>query len=69
MATTELYAGIQRQIAGDPGGINFSAIALILTRVILLYISSGFLSFIQSQIMVSIATDITYRFRHEISLN
>jgi ATP-binding cassette subfamily B multidrug efflux pump len=68
MATTELYAGIQRQIAGDPGGINFSAIALILTRVILLYISSGFLSFIQSQIMVSIATDITYRFRHEISL-
>lgn len=67
LATTELYAGVQRQIAGDPIGIDFSAIGTILTRAVLLYVGAAMLSFLQGQIMVSVAADITYRFRQQIS--
>lgn len=66
-ATTELYAGLQRKMMGDPNGIDFGAIGSILTTSALLYAFSAVLSFSQGWLMNNIATDITYRFRRDIS--
>ena len=66
-ATTNLYEGVRRQIAGDPQGIDMGLIGQILTRVALLYLMAAVLSFIQGYLMVGIAADITYRFRQDIS--
>ena len=66
-ATTNLFDGVRRRMAGDTQGIDLSVISRILTRVALLYVMSALLSFIQGYLMVGIAADITYRFRQDIS--
>jgi ATP-binding cassette subfamily B protein len=66
-ATTELFAGVQRMIAGDPKGVDFTAIAQILTRAVVLYAFSGVLNTIQGWIMANLTADITYRFRKDIA--
>lgn len=65
-ATTELYAGVMRMMKGDPRGIDFQAIGLILQRVLLFYGFSAMLNFMQGWFMAGISTDISYRLRKEI---
>lgn len=66
-ATTALYEGVTRMIAGDPRGIDFAEITQFLLRVLALYLGSAMLDLIQGFLMTSVASDITYRFRREIS--
>lgn len=66
-ATTELYAGVQRMMRGDPKGIDFALIKQILLRTGALYFLSALFNYIQGFIMTSISADITYRFRKDIS--
>ncbi len=66
-ATTELFAGVQRMIAGDPKGVDFVTIGHILTRAVVLYGLSAVLSTVQGWIMVNLTADITYRFRKDIA--
>ncbi len=66
-ATTELFVGVQRMIAGDPKGVDFVAIGQILTRAVVLYGLSAALSTVQGWIMVNLTADITYRFRKDIA--
>jgi len=66
-ATTLIFEGVIAQISGTGTGIDFAAISAILIRVATLYVISAFLSFLQGYIMSGITTDITYRFRKDIS--
>lgn len=66
-ATTALYEGVSRMIAGDPRGIDFAEIGQFLLRVLALYLGSALLDLIQGFMMTSISADITYRFRKEIA--
>ena len=66
-ATTELFAGVQRMITGDPKGVNFGIIGQILTRAVVLYGLSSLLGIVQGWIMVNLTADITYRFRKDIA--
>lgn len=66
-ATTALYEGVTRMIAGDPRGIDFAEISQFLLRVLALYLGSALLDLIQGFMMTSISADITYRFRKEIA--
>ncbi len=66
-ATTALYEGVTRMIAGDPRGIDFAQITQFLLRVLALYFGSTMLDLVQGFLMTSISADITYRFRREIA--
>jgi ATP-binding cassette subfamily B multidrug efflux pump len=66
-ATTELFAGVQRMISGDPKGVDFGVIGQILMRAVVLYGLSSLLSVIQGWIMANLTADITYRFRKDIA--
>ena len=66
-ATTELFAGVQRMITGDPKGVDFGKIGQILTRAVVLYGLSSLLGIVQGWIMVNLTADITYRFRKDIA--
>jgi ATP-binding cassette subfamily B protein len=64
-ATTDLFNGVMAQIAGT-GSIDFGAIGHIILEVLLLYVLSSMLSYVQGWIMSSVAMNITYRFRRDI---
>jgi ATP-binding cassette subfamily B protein len=66
-ATTTLFEGVLGQIAGTGTGIDFDAIGKILLSTLFLYLGSAIFSLIQGWIMASVSTDITYRFRQDIS--
>jgi ATP-binding cassette subfamily B protein len=66
-ATTTLFEGVLGQISGAGAGIDFTAIGKILLSVLALYLGSSLFSLIQGWIMASVSTDITYRFRQDIS--
>lgn len=66
-ATTVLYDGLRKQIAGDPNGIDMALIGQILTRTLVLYLLAALLNFIQGYILVGLAADLTYQFRKGIS--
>jgi ATP-binding cassette subfamily B protein len=66
-ATTLIFEGVMDQISGSGGGINFSAVADILIRVLILYVISAFLNFLQGYVMSGVSMDITYRFRQDIA--
>jgi ATP-binding cassette subfamily B multidrug efflux pump len=65
-ATTKLFEGVMAQISGT-GSIDFTFIENILLEVLLLYLLSAALSYIQGWIMTNVAMDITYRFRKDIA--
>jgi ATP-binding cassette, subfamily B, multidrug efflux pump len=65
-ATTKLFEGVIAQISGT-GSIDFTFIENILLEVLLLYLLSAALSYIQGWIMTNVAMDITYRFRKDIA--
>ncbi len=66
-ATTLLFEGVVEQISGSGAGIDLAPIASILVRVLILYVLSAFLSFLQGYIMSGVSMDITYRLRKEIA--
>jgi ATP-binding cassette subfamily B multidrug efflux pump len=66
-ATTKLFEGVMGEIAGTGTGIDFGYIGQILLITLALYLGSSLFAFIQGWIMSRISTDITYRFRKDIS--
>jgi ATP-binding cassette subfamily B protein len=66
-ATTQLFQDVAAEIAGTGSGVDFDAIGRILIQVLTLYVLSALLAFLQGFIMAGISTDITYRFRQDIS--
>ena len=66
-ATTLLFEGVVEQISGTGTGIDFTAIGAILIRVLILYVLSAFLGFLQGYLMTGVSMDITYRFRQDIA--
>jgi len=65
-ATTTLFEGVMAQLAGT-GTVDFTAIAIILLQVLLLYVFSALLSYAQGWIMTGVAMKITYAFRKDIA--
>ncbi len=65
-ATTKLFEGVMAKIAGT-GTIDFTYIGHIIIEVLLLYLFSSVLMYVQGWIMSNIAMSITYRFRKDIS--
>ncbi|MHA1611756.1 MAG: ABC transporter ATP-binding protein, partial [Promethearchaeota archaeon] len=66
-ATTILFEGLLEQIRGI-GEIDFDRIGLIVFWTLILYILSAMFGYIQGWIMAKVATNISYRFRKDISL-
>jgi ATP-binding cassette subfamily B multidrug efflux pump len=65
-ATTKLFEGVLAQIAGS-GTIDFTYIGHIIVEVLLLYVFSAMLAYVQGWIMTDVSINITYRFRKDIS--
>ena len=65
-ATTRLFEGVMAQIAGT-GTIDFTYIGHIIIEVLLLYVFSAMLAYVQGWLMTNVAMNITYRFRKDIS--
>ncbi len=65
-ATTILFEGSLAQLSGR-GAIDFPRIEQLVVLILSLYALSALLGYVQSWIMTGIATNITYRFRREIS--
>jgi ATP-binding cassette, subfamily B, multidrug efflux pump len=65
-ATTKLFEGVMAKLAGT-GSIDFTYIAHIIITVLLLYLLSAVLAYIQGWLMANVAMNITYRFRKDIS--
>lgn len=63
---TGLYEGYKSKIEGT-GGIDFTRIGSILLRLLLLYLISAILSFIQGLIMTTISQKLSFRIRQELS--
>lgn len=65
-ATTELFTGLVKKVSGT-GSIDFGFIGNILVLLVVLYVVSAILSFIQGWIMTGISQKISLRLRREIS--
>ena len=65
-ATTELSNGLVAKIAGT-GDIDFSAIATILTTVLILYVVASVLQFAQGWIMTTITQRLCFKLRNDIA--
>ncbi len=65
-ATTEIFNGLVSRVSGGDG-IDFGKVGRILLSVLVLYLVSAVLSFIQGYIMTGISQKMTYRLRKEIS--
>lgn len=66
MATTELFAGLQRLVAGT-GSIDFARIGQILLVVLGLYVVSSLLSLAQGWAMAGVVQKVCYRLRDDVS--
>lgn len=65
-ATTELSNGLVAKVAGT-GDIDFSAIAAILTTVLILYVVASALQFAQGWIMTTITQRLCFKLRNDIA--
>ncbi len=65
-ATTTLFEGVLAQLKGT-GTIDFTSIGRIILITLGLYLLSALFAYIQGWIMADVATNITYRFRRDIS--
>ncbi|MCE7749039.1 MAG: ABC transporter ATP-binding protein [Candidatus Heimdallarchaeota archaeon] len=65
-ATTILFEGLIDTIRGI-GEVDFPAISRLIYITLILYVGSGFLSYIQGWIMARVSTNIAYRFRRDIA--
>lgn len=66
LATTELFEGVMRKIAGT-GGIDFGAILKIVTILIVFYIISSGFSYLQGYVMSGVSMKVTYNLRRDIN--
>lgn len=64
--TTLLFEGLMAKVTGT-GGIDFAAIGQIVTFLLVIYVISAFLSYIQGWVMAGVATKISYNMRRDIS--
>lgn len=64
--TTLLFEGLMAKVTGT-GGIDFAAIGQIITFLLIIYVISAFLSYIQGWVMAGVATKISYNMRRDIS--
>jgi ATP-binding cassette, subfamily B, multidrug efflux pump len=65
-ATTKLFEGVMAQLSGT-GAIDFTYIGQIIVMTLSLYLVSALFGLLQGWIMADISTNITYRFRQNIS--
>ncbi len=65
-ATTELFKGVMSSIGGNIS-IDFTAIGIILLKVLVLYSISSIFAYIMGWMMSGVSADIAYRFRRDIS--
>ena len=65
-ATTELFKGLMAKLQGT-GGIDYMALGRILTILLMLYVISALLSFLQGWIMTNLTQKMTYQMRKEIA--
>ena len=65
-ATTKLFEGVMAQLSGT-GSIDFTYIGRIILITLSLYLLSALFAYIQGWIMADVSTNITYRFRRDIS--
>jgi len=65
-ATTKLFEGVLAQLNGT-GEIDFTYIGRIVVFTLSLYLISALFAYIQGWIMADVSTNITYRFRRDIS--
>ena len=65
-ATTELFEGLMRMVAGT-GGIDFNAIGKIFLFLLCLYLLSSALMYLQGWVMSGVAVKISYKMREDIS--
>ncbi|EJP6471984.1 ABC transporter ATP-binding protein [Clostridium botulinum] len=67
-ATTKLFEGLVQKVTGVKGAfIDFNYIGRIIVLLLSLYIISAIFSFVQGYVMSSVAQNISYKFRREIS--
>lgn len=67
-ATTRLFEGLVQKVTGVKGAfIDFNYIGRIIVLLLGLYVISAIFSFIQGYVMSSVAQNISYKFRREIS--
>ncbi|MDR1927667.1 MAG: ABC transporter ATP-binding protein/permease [Oscillospiraceae bacterium] len=65
-ATTLLANGILGKITGAGGGIDFSAIGVLMAKLIALYGLSALFSFLQGYLMAGVATKVAYQLRSSL---
>ena len=65
-ATNEIFAGFTSKLGGG-SGINFGKVHSILTTLLILYVISSVLSYVQGYIMSIVTQKYTYRLREELS--
>lgn len=65
-ATTEIFNGLMRKVAGT-GDIDFSKILSLILFLVCLYVISAVMSFIQGIIMTNVTQKLTYGMRKDIS--
>lgn len=65
-ATTEIYLGVVSKIGGGTG-INFNAIGQLLIVLLILYVLSALLAYIQNFIMTGISMKISYNMRKHVT--
>jgi ATP-binding cassette subfamily B multidrug efflux pump len=65
-ATTKLFEGVMAQLGGT-GSIDFNYIGRIVLLALGLYLISALFAYIQGWIMANVSTNISYRFRRDIS--
>ena len=65
-ATNEIFAGFTSKLGGG-SGIDFGKVHSILTTLLILYVISSVLSYVQGYIMSIVTQKYTYRLRKELS--
>jgi ATP-binding cassette subfamily B multidrug efflux pump len=65
-ATTKLFEGVMAQLSGT-GSIDFDYIGRIVLLALGLYLISALFAYVQGWIMANVSTNISYRFRRDIS--
>ena len=65
-ATTKLFEGVMAELNGS-GSIDFDYIGRIVLLTLGLYLVSALFAYIQGWIMANVSTDISYRFRRDLS--
>lgn len=64
--TTEIFSGVMAKIKGT-GSIDFTYIAKIMIKVVIIYLASALFAYIQGWIMSGVSMKVSYNLRKELS--